>query len=142
MSRSGWNDIKLRNEFLVLPLTKQGLPNRDRALVVDPANREKMRRQVDEGKAFVSGALFGSDGLLAGGPMGEIEGEVVASERLKPEDFVIPKRPRLSSRGTRRELLAPVRNLRWAVAGTAATFEFELSKGCYATSLLREFIKE
>ena len=127
---------------LVLPLTKQGLPDRDRALLVDPANREKIRRQVVEGKAFVSGALFGSDGLLAGGPMGEIEGEVVASERLQPEDFVIPKMPRLSSRGTRRELLAPVRNLRWALAATTATFEFELSKGCYATSLLREFIKE
>ena len=44
-------------------------------------------------------------------------------------------------RGTRRELVAAVRGLRWAVEGSAAKLEFELSKGCYATSLLREFMK-
>jgi len=126
---------------LVLPLDKQGLPDRDRPLAVEASNFEKMRRQVRDGKAFVSGALFGSDAVLAAGPMGEIERAVVASEGLKPEDFVVPRMPRLSSRGTRRELVAAVRGLRWAVEGSAAKLEFELSKGCYATSLLREFMK-
>ena len=126
---------------LVLPLDKQGLPDRDRPLAVEASNLEKMRRQVRDGKAFVSGALFGSDAVLAAGPMGEIERAVVASEGLKPEDFVVPRMPRLSSRGTRRELVAAVRGLRWAVEGSAAKLEFELSKGCYATSLLREFMK-
>jgi tRNA pseudouridine13 synthase len=126
---------------LVLPLDKKGLPDRDRPLPVEAANLAKMRRQVRDGKAFVSGALFGSDGIFSAGPMGEIEREVVAAEGLKPEDFVIPRMPRLSSRGTRRELLATVRGLRWAVDGDAAKLEFELSKGCYATSLLREFMK-
>jgi len=126
---------------LVLPLDKQGLPDRDRPLAVEASNLEKMRRQVRDGKAFVSGALFGSDAVLAAGPMGEIERAVVAAEGLKPEDFVVPRMPRLSSRGTRRELVAAVRGLRWAVEGATATLEFELSKGCYATSLLREFMK-
>ncbi len=126
---------------VVLPLDKQGLPDRARPLPVESSNLEKMRRQISEGKAFVSGPLFGSESVLAAGPMGEIEREVVAADGLQPEDFVIPRMPRLSSRGTRRELLAAVRGLRWAVEGTAVTLEFELGKGCYATSLLREFTK-
>lgn len=126
---------------VVLPLDKRALPDRSRPLRVESSNLEKMRRQISEGKAFVSGPLFGSESVLAAGPMGEIEREVVAAEGLRPEDFVIPRMPRLSSRGTRRELLAAVRGLRWAVEDTTATLEFELGKGCYATSLLREFTK-
>src|SRR3990172_5107005 len=126
---------------LVLPLDKQGLPDRDRALPVDAGNLEKVRRQVHDGKAFVSGPLFGSESPTAAGSMGEIERMVVAAEGLRPEDFVIPRIPRLSSRGARRELVAPVRDLRWVVEGTTARLDFELQKGCYATSLLREFMK-
>src|SRR3989337_1220861 len=54
---------------LVLPLDKKGLPDRDRPLLVEAANLEKMRRQVRDGKAFVSGALFGSEAPLAAGPV-------------------------------------------------------------------------
>jgi tRNA pseudouridine13 synthase len=108
---------------------------------VERANVEKMRRQVREGKAFVSGILFGSEVAIAGGPQGEIEREVIDADGLRPEDFVIPSIPRLSSRGTRRTLVAPIRGLRWSIAVGAATLEFELPKGAYATCLLREFMK-
>lgn len=126
---------------LVLPLDKRGLPDPDRPLRCEASNAEKMRRQIREGKAHVSGLLFGSEVALAAGPGGVIEREVVSAEGLKPEDFVIPRIPRLSSRGMRRALVAKVGGLRWSVAGNAATFEFELPKGAYATSLLREFMK-
>jgi len=126
---------------LVIPLDKRALPDTDRPLAVESTNAEKMRRQVREGKAFVSGLLFGSEVPLAGGLGGDLEREVVAAEGLRPEDFVIPTIPRLSSRGTRRALVASVRGLRWSVAEGAATLEFELPKGAYATSLLREFMK-
>jgi tRNA pseudouridine13 synthase len=126
---------------LVLPMTRHGLPDRDRPLMAEAANLEKMRRQVRDGKAFVSGALFGSEAPLAAGVMGEIERGVVDAERLGAQDFVIPRIPRLSSRGTRRELVSPVRDLRWSVTGEGAIVEFELLKGCYATALLREFMK-
>jgi len=126
---------------LILPLDRHGLPDAERSLTVEAANIEKMHRQVRAGKAFLSGVLFGSEVTLAGGPQGEIEREVVAGEGLKPEDFVIPTIPRLSSRGTRRALVAPVRGLHWSFTGGAATLEFELPKGAYATSLLREFMK-
>jgi tRNA pseudouridine13 synthase len=126
---------------LVLPLDRRGLPDTDRPLAVERANVEKMRRQVREGKAFVSGILFGSEVTIAGGPQGEIEREVIDADGLRPEDFVIPSIPRLSSRGTRRTLVAPIRGLRWSIAAGAATLEFELPKGAYATCLLREFMK-
>lgn len=136
-------ELSLHEPFegdLVLPV-KSGLPDADRPLRVEASNRDKMRRQVREGKAFVSGVLFGSEVPLAEGPMGEIEQEVIASEGLKPEDFVIPRMPRLSSRGIRRALVAPMRELARSAAGDTATFTFSLSKGCYATALLREFMK-
>lgn len=126
---------------LILPRGKDGLPDRDRPLRVDVSNAGKMGHQVRDGKAFVSGALFGSEAPLAGGLMGEIEDEVVAGEGLRPEDFVIPRMPRLSSKGTRRELLSVVRELRWSFESAGAMLEFELPRGCYATSLLRELMK-
>ena len=126
---------------LVLPLDRRGLPDAERPLAVEASNVAKMRRQVREGKAFVSGLLFGSEVALASGAEGEIEHEVIAAEGLKPEDFVIPSIPRLSSRGTRRALVASVRGLHWSVTEGTATLEFELPRGAYATSLLREFMK-
>jgi tRNA pseudouridine13 synthase len=126
---------------LVLPIGRQGLPDRDRPLAVEPGNLAKVRRRVREGKAVVSGPLFGSESIAARGAMGEIEEAVVFVDGLKPEDFVIPRIPRLSSRGTRRELVAAVRGLRWEVEGDAVHLAFELAKGCYATSLLREVMK-
>ena len=126
---------------LVLPVDKEGLPDSDRPMRAEASNLDKMRRQARDGKAFVSGALFGSEAPLAAGPFGEIERQVVASEGLRPEDFVIPRMPRLSSRGTRRGLLAPVRGFRWSIVDRTATLDFELLKGCYATSFLREFQK-
>ncbi len=126
---------------LVLPVGKEGLPDPERPLPCEVTNEEKMRRQVRDGKAFVSGILFGSEVAFAGGPGGDIEREVVAAEGLKPEDFVIPRIPRLSSKGMRRALVASVGALRWSVTGDAATFEFDLTKGAYATSVLREFMK-
>ena len=100
-----------------------------------------MAVQCDRGKAFVSGLLFGSESTFAGGEMGRIERAVVASEELAPEDFIIPRFPRLSSRGGRREILGPVRDLACRAEGDTMVFEFSLPPGAYATSLLGEFIK-
>jgi len=80
--------------------------------------------------------------------MGEIEHNIIDGEGVDPRDFIIPEIPYISSSGLRRPLLSSVNNLRFELnddalnnGKLALTLKFELKKGCYATSLLREFMK-
>jgi len=108
---------------------------------VNSSNISLASSKLREGKGFVSGSLFGADTAFAEGEMGEIEHEIMESEKLKASDFIVPEIITASSKGIRRELLAPVRDLRWRAVDSSAFFSFELNKGCYATSLLREYMK-
>jgi len=135
----GLNEPTLGDLFL--PLDKRGLPDHRRPLEVTERNFGKVARRCREGKAFVSGAVFGTERILAGGEMGELERRVLEDEGVRAEDFLIPDIPVASSKGTRRELLAPVRDLQWELKEDALVLGFELNKGCYATCLLREFMK-
>jgi tRNA pseudouridine13 synthase len=126
---------------LVLPPDSDGLPDRGRVIEVTQDNVEKVASRCLERKAWVSAILFGSEPVFADGEPGRIEREVVASEGLRPDDFIIPELPRMSSRGTRREVLAPVRDLEARLADGALHLSFSLSRGAYATSLVREFTK-
>lgn len=111
-------------------------------------NMEKINKQIAKGKASVSGLLFGSDSKFSSGEMGEIEHKIIEKEKLNPRDFIIPEIPFISSSGSRRPLLTPVNNLEFELMGDdlnkdklALKLKFELRKGSYATSLLREFMK-
>ena len=126
---------------IVLAARADGRPDRNREIPVDFTNLERVAAQCGAGKAFVSALLFGSETEFAAGRPGEIETRVIAEEGLQPDDFIIPAIPRLSSRGGRRELLAPVRDLEWEAREGVVTFQFTLTPGCYATCLLREFLK-
>ena len=126
---------------VVLAARPDGRPDRDREIPVDCTNIEKASAQCRAGKAFVGGVLFGSESEFAAGRPGEIEKRVIASEGLRREDFVIPAIPRLSSKGTRRELLAPMRDLACEAGEGTLALRFSLTPGCYGTSLLREFLK-
>jgi len=126
---------------LVLPLDKMGLPDHDNPIEVTEDNIDKARRNAKEEKAFVSGLIFGSQSTFAGGQMGEIERAIVEREKIAGPDFEIVGLREASSKGTRRELLAIYKGFRVSVEGTDVTFKFSLNKGCYATSLLREYMK-
>lgn len=126
---------------LVLPADRRGLPDRDRAIDVTEANRDRVAARCRQGKAWVSAILFGSETPFAEGEMGDIERGIVASEGLRPTDFIIPEIPRISSRGTRREVLAPFRSLDARVDGDGLQVSVELTRGAYATCLLREYMK-
>ncbi len=125
---------------LVLPMDSKGLPNRDSPVRVDGSNMEKVGRNVAAGKAWISGLVMGYDASFAQGEMGEIEREVAQEEGAEPKDFVVVKMPRLSSRGQRRELLAPLKEMSYTV-GEDVNLSFTLNPGCYATALLREITK-
>ncbi len=126
---------------LVLPLTKGNLPDHDNPILVTDDNLEKARRNASEGKAFVSGLLYGTESTFAEGEMGAIEKSIIEAEDIQKLDFQIIGLREASSKGTRRELLAPFRDFKLEVGEGEATFSFSLNKGCYATALMREFMK-
>jgi len=131
---------------ITLPLRKGKLE--EKGIKVTENNLEKVNFQISKGKAVVSGALFGSESVFSTGEIGEIEHKILKKEKLDPRDFIIPDMPQVSSRGTRRPLLAFLKDLNFKiidddinVGKKALSLKFELQKGSYATSILREIIK-
>jgi len=129
---------------IVLPL-KNGIIE-DRFITVSAKNIEKVNQQLSKQKAVVSTVLFGSDSVFSQGEMGEIEKKIIESEKFDPRDFIIPEIPFISSSCSRRSILAFVKDFDYKLfddetTGKALTLKFELLKGCYATSFLREFMK-
>ena len=126
---------------LVLPADRRGLPDRDRTIDVTCDNLDRVADRCREGKAWVSAILFGSESEFAGGEVGQIEKEIVATEGLRPEDFIIPDIPRISSKGSRREILAPLHDFSIRPTAGELNLSFASSRGSYATCLVREFTK-
>lgn len=126
---------------IVLPLDKHGLPDHRRCIQVTRENIRMVNEQIAANKGFVSGSLFGSNPAIAEGEMGEIEHGIISAEKLESEDFIVPDIIQASSRGMRRELLSRIRGFARSSDESGELFTFELNKGCYATSLLREYMK-
>lgn len=131
---------------IVLPVRKNVVDYK--GIMVTESIIEKVNRQVSKNKAFVSGLLVGSDSIFSEGEMGEIEHKIVEKGKIDYRDFIIPEIPYLSSSGSRRSLLALLNKMDWKLDNDelndgkqALILKFELQKGCYATSLLREFMK-
>jgi tRNA pseudouridine13 synthase len=126
---------------LILPLNKYGLPDHNNSIPVRERNLEKVTDQAKRKRAFVSAVLFGTKSELAKGDMGEIEKKVIDEEGVENRDFFVGQMSRLSSKGMRREILAPMDEIEIHKTEDSVLFDFRLNKGCYATSLLREFMK-
>jgi len=131
---------------IILPLRKGVFD--ENGILVKESNIQKVNKQISKKKAAVSGILFGSDTVFSEGEMGEIERKIIEKEKIDPRDFIIPDMPNLSSSGSRRSLLAFVKDLDFKLSKdelnkgkNVLNLKFELQKGCYATSLLREFMK-
>ncbi|MEE9150911.1 MAG: tRNA pseudouridine(13) synthase TruD [Thermoplasmata archaeon] len=126
---------------IVLPVDTNGLPEHKKWIDVTKDNIEKIKKRVAEGKAFISSIVPGAEVKLAGGEQGEIERMVIEEEEVKPKDFIIPQMRELSSKGTRRALVSHVKDFSCEIGYEGIKMRFELMKGCYATALLREFMK-
>ncbi len=137
---------------MVLKMDKHGLPDHRNWVMADADNIPKLTKLIGKQKAFVSAALVGYETEFAGGEPGEVERKIFEAEKIEQKVFIIPKLERMSSKGTRREILSPFGNLEISVAegivddpdadvNPGLLFKFDLNKGCYATTLLREFMK-
>jgi tRNA pseudouridine13 synthase len=126
---------------IVLPLDSKGLPDYKKGIDVSSDNIEKVTKKISQKKAYLSALVPGAEGRYASGVQGEIERKVVEEEGISPEDFIIPQIRELSSKGRRRAIVSPINNFEYEMVKGGIKMQFELPKGCYATSLLREFMK-
>jgi len=131
---------------VVLPIENNEITMRD--IPVRASNIEKVNKQLKKGRGFVSSILLGSDSTYSQGIMGEIEQKVIETEGVDQREFIVPELPFVSSYGTRRALLSPVLQLSFQIfqdelhpKKQKALICFDLRKGCYATSFLREIMK-
>ncbi|UCG69149.1 MAG: tRNA pseudouridine(13) synthase TruD [Thermoplasmata archaeon] len=126
---------------IVIPMDKSGLPDHKKWIEVTDDNINKISKRVREKKAAISGLVPGSNVMFAKGRQGEIEEKVVEDEGVSPKDFIIPQMRRLSSKGIRREFVSPLSDFVYEIGDGGIRMQFTLQKGCYATALLREFMK-
>lgn len=126
---------------LVIPLATDGTPDHENPILTTSRNIDLVERQVKLRKAFVSITLFGSKSILAEGEMGDIERKVLAEQHISAEDFIVPGLSHCSSEGSNREVLCPVKDLRYYTGDDSYNVTFSLPKGDYATCLMREFMK-
>jgi tRNA pseudouridine13 synthase len=125
----------------VLKMDKYGLPAHDDWLKADSRNIPKLADLCKKKKAFVSATLYGYESEFAEGEPGEIEASVIDEEGVTGKDYLLPEFRNMDMKGTRREVLAPVKGFDLRTEDDAIRFDFELTKGCYATTLMREFMK-
>jgi len=126
---------------VIIPIDSDGNPVHERPTVVTQKNIDLVNKQVSKGKAYVSATLYGSESSLQGGEMGEIETSVIEKEKIKKEDFIVAGLPNCCSKGSRREIICPLKDLTHSIDGTSYEMKFSLTKGNYATCLMREFMK-
>ena len=86
--------------------------------------------------------LYGTKVPLAEGVVGKIEQKVLDDEGIKLEDFECPKTPKLGSHGLRRAIRFKIWDISVVETSEGILTEFSIPKGCYATAVLREIMKE
>jgi len=133
------------NEALVGDIVVQvkgGIPYRDRTYRVTETNIDLVNEKIRRGEAAVSGPLFGFAMRRAKGLPGELESEILEEEGITLETFKKLPKP-MTEPGGRRELLIRPLGLTYGyVPEVGMCFRFFLPKGVYATSVLREIMKD
>ncbi|MDR0778418.1 MAG: tRNA pseudouridine(13) synthase TruD [Methanomassiliicoccaceae archaeon] len=126
---------------IVIPVDADRTPLHERPATVTAKNIRLVEKQIRSGKAFITISLFGMESTFTEGVMGEIERNVIENEKLANQDFRVPGLPQCSSKGSRREIVCPVGEIKSTISDGSYSLAFSLPKGNYATCLLREYMK-
>ncbi|KZX10977.1 tRNA pseudouridine(13) synthase TruD [Methanobrevibacter filiformis] len=102
---------------------------------------EELQIMIDNFEASPTSPLFGTKVPLGEGKVGELEQKVLDDEGLKKEDFECPKTPKLGSHGIRRAMRFKLWDAKATATDEGILTEFSITKGSYATSVLREVMK-
>lgn len=117
-----------------------GWPDTSKLETVTKKNMPDIKFLIRRNRAYVTLPLIGRDSGLDAGKAGEEERRVLEEEEISTEDFRMDAMPDLASAGLRREILLRVRPS-ITTGDSRAGFKFFLPGGCYATTVLREFMK-
>ncbi len=98
--------------------------------------------RIEKFEVHPTAPLYGTKVPLATGEVGRLEQEVLDEEGIKLEDFECPKTPKLGSHGLRRALRFKIWDVSAVETNEGVLAEFSIPKGCYATAVLREIMKE
>ncbi len=126
---------------VIIPLDANKIPLHENPVVTTEKNIDLVARQVRTDKAYITLPLFGSESVLSEGQMGDIERSIIEEERITQEDFIVPGLNHCNSKGNRREVICPVKDLSHRIEDDGYSVSFSLPKGNYATCLMREFMK-
>lgn len=124
-----------------------GLPDTSRLQKVTWDNLDGINNLIKRSRAFVTAPLVGYDTQFAEGEPGGIEQEVIGELDVNLSGFRVPDMPEVASKGLRREIVIPVKpgftveTDEINEGKTKVVLEFSLQKGAYATTVLREYMK-
>jgi tRNA pseudouridine13 synthase len=104
-------------------------------------NAEVEQRRADAFEISPTGLLFGSRASWASGEPGDIERAIVAELNETPESLKHAAAD-CGFRGERRALRVRAEELEWSLDGATLSLSFALPPGAYATSVLRELMKD
>lgn len=122
---------------------KNGLPVRSRNFEVTKSNIDEVNKKIRRGELMVTGPIFGCKGRLAKGKMGEIEEAVLEEEKIELKMFKLKVLEIYPELGGRRELVLKPQDFSYArAAKKSLEFKFFIPRGCYATSVMREIMKD
>ena len=138
------NEIPLNEAFVgdVVCLIKNGLPVRSRNFEVTKENVDEVNRKIKKGELLVTGPIFGVKGKISKGKMGEIEESVLEEEKIELKMFRLRSLGIYPELGGRRELLLAPKDFSVGRSKKSLVFEFFIPRGCYATSIMREIMKD
>ncbi|HTX43520.1 MAG TPA: tRNA pseudouridine(13) synthase TruD, partial [Methanocella sp.] len=118
-----------------------GGPDTSKLETVTKKNLADIRFLIKRNRAYVTLPLIGKDTMIDAGKAGEEAVRILDEEGIKAADFGMAAMPDLASAGLRREILLRARPS-VTVSEGQARLKFFLPKGSYATTVLREFMKD
>ncbi|WP_393971106.1 tRNA pseudouridine(13) synthase TruD [Oxyplasma meridianum] len=133
LSEVSEGDIAIPVDRYFNPVASEGY------IKVTKFNLDKISRLSLMDKVRVTAPLVGYETNFSGGVQGDIENHVMEIEKVSPEMFRIASDPSMSSSGERRIISAKPVDLKIPEKNT---LDFSLGRGIYATSLLREILRD
>jgi tRNA pseudouridine13 synthase len=132
----------------IVKTDSHGLPTNN-YIKADTQNVEALDKAVRKGEMYVAIPLIGFKQPPSEGVQGEIEQSILESEKVTQANFHVSTMPEMSASGGLRATLAPVIDAKvdkpvkdeLNSSKKKLRVSFTLHRGCYATIVLREFMK-
>ena len=113
--------------------------NKTEEIQVNRLNVQKIAAMCRDDSMRISIPLFGYESRISPGEQGELESKVLEDENVTPDMFRIQGYSELSSKGERR--IVSCKPVEFQL-GNQGVLKFSLGRGVYATSLIREILKD